>query len=123
MGNHGIEDIAWIDEMTRRFHLRTGFYPDSEEAIYQIRKYRRECLIPPRRGWTKYEIKKRSLERFVTTEAIRRIASNEYEDPIRVLYTFKSEADDMIANSENCSTWDFCGRIFDALRDLLDYLE
>ena len=122
MGNHGREDIEWINEMTRRFHLRTGFYPDSEEVIRQIRKYRRECLIPARRGWTKYEVKKRSLERFTMTEAIRRITDKRNEDPIRVLYTFKSEVDDMIAESECCSTWEFCGRIFDALRDLMEYL-
>lgn len=116
------EDIEWIDEATRRFHQRAGFYPDSEEVIRQIRMYRRDCLCHARKGWTKYEVKKRSLERFAMTEAIRRIANNENEDPIRVLYAFKSEVDDILADSECGATWTFCGRIWDALGDLLDYL-
>lgn len=121
MGNSR-EDVEWIDEATRRFHLRTGFYPDSEEVIRQIRLYRRDCLIPGRRWWSKFEIKKRSLERFAMTEAIRRIANHKNEDPIRVLYAFKSEVDDMLAESEHSRTWAFCGQMWDAIGGLLEYL-
>lgn len=115
-------DERWIDDVTRRFHQRTGFYPDSEEVIRQLREYRQKELIPARKGWMKKEVKKRAFERFAITEVIRLICEDTDEDPVRILTKFRSDVDDMIACSEHSNTWYISCVIFDTIRDFMEWL-
>ena len=117
------EDYAWITDVTKRFHDRSGFYPDREEVIRQIRVYRRTYLMPGKKGWNRYAVAKRAVERFAMTEAIRKLNERPDEDPIWVLNAFRSNVDGILTESEHGKTWVFTQHVYRAIEDLLEYLE
>jgi hypothetical protein len=116
-------DWTWIDHRTEALHDMNRRYPDKEEVIDQLRGFRLDILTPYHNAFhmPKRQIAQRSTERFGITEAIRRITTDDEEDPIRILVRFQDEMDDMIAKSDHSKVWVFCGDIYNLLEGFLLY--
>ena len=115
---------CFLDDMTTRYHRRTGKYPTKTEAVKAIRQERRINLPPPRKYWSREFAKKRIYSRSMALELIRRIQESDEPDPVRIIYEVYDWMDEMICSETNGKlAWQFASAMKDAIREILELLE
>lgn len=116
------EQQRYIDEITMKYHRRTGKYPTKNEAIRAIRSAKHSYLIRPRKNWGRHAFEYRCRVRFACDELIRRIQISDEPDPIKIIYIFKDFMDDMVTLSDNRITWIFAAQMRDAAGEILEMI-
>lgn len=89
-----------------------------QEAIEGLEMYKRMCcLVEPKAYWSKYDFAYKCYAKSLVPFVITRIRKCD-ADPIMEIRAMKDELDEVIENTKNERTWDFCStmhRIFDEI--------
>ena len=93
-----------------------------QEAIEGLRMYERMCCFDPKPGWSRYDFRYKSYSKSVIPFLINRIENSKLE-PIAEIRCMKMELDDLICDSENRRTWEFCSIMCKILDDMINWLK
>lgn len=116
------ESEKYINNRTEAYHRTTGRYPTKQETIRLLRLEKRARLKPPDKKWNKRAFEYRAMERFLTRELEQMIRVSADEDPIRVIFRFMNDMDDIAVKSDHHIVWSYAGLMRDAAQDILDRL-
>ena len=104
----------------RRYDGKKHF--TKEEAIFAIRKARREHLFSPDKSWPDaYNRRLRKYEQFMSYELVRMIQRSD-KDPLKLIFELTYKMDDMMSESESHLTWAHCCFVMQATSNILDMI-
>jgi len=92
-----------------------------QEAIEGLEMYERMCCFEPRAYWSKYDFAYKCYAKSLVSFVIARINRCD-DEPIMVIRAMKDELDDIIENTKNEQTWDFCSTMHRILDDIILWL-
>ena len=93
-----------------------------QEAIEGLRMYERMCCFDPKPGWSKYDFRYKSYSKSIIPFLIDIVEKSKY-DPLMEIRFFKMNLDEMIGDSDNKRTWEFCSIMCKILDDIIIWLK
>lgn len=93
-----------------------------QEAIEGLEMYERMCCFEPKAYWSKYDFAYKCYAKSIVPFVIDRIQKSHYDDPIMIIRHMKTDFDEMIGDSDNKRTWEFCSIMCKILDDIIYWL-
>ena len=116
------ESEQYINRRTEAYHKTTGRYPSKDEVVSILKREKNGRLKPADKKWSKRAFEYRTISRFLVDELSRLIMLSDDEDPIRVIYRFMNDMDDVSAKGDHHSVWGPASMMRDAAEDILDLI-